>query len=561
MNRYKSLMKTMCVIVLIASMLFTQNIMAYTESSEYDTADICVTGHLKHADNKILEVWFDEEVFLKSNTLEQDWIIYSIDSGDFKDAWEEAKLEKIADNIIQIKFDEPLKGEELDILIAPWVISTNPNVFGDRLSDKNPIVINNIRLTNEDMKEKVQLPSIKLDDKFISVKEMDGKTITAEEYTELILEKEGIFEEIYYTTDGSTPTMNSSVYTGPKYITKSCTIKLASIIYGGYSTEVVTLNYEILPPSIDYTPHKYIIDKEKYDDNKILELENEIRTLMYNSESEDIIIDDILKFQLQCLMCYTTMDYNKQGDKISLKWYEDIPREHAELICNTPHLASLFDLDCDNLSQKVEFTRVDNPKFKDVPDSHWAAKSIKEASQLGLVKGMPDGTFRPSDNLTYIDTSVFLDRIYLLRGLNNMQIGRDEVEVYIKQHNIDEKHWAFYHIASIVSKLDPDTSAYMIQREDKPITRGILAQIIYESTQNRIWLDEEVGPYVDIENSMYGNALKYCVKAGILKGVDETHMAPDKEVTRAELMTVLIRLRNNISSIELNKDYNTRILK
>jgi len=38
--------------------------------------------------------------------------------------------------------------------------------------------------------------------------------------------------------------------------------------------------------------------------------------------------------------------------------------------------------------------------FSDVAAKHWAAKFVAEAAALGVVKGYPDGTFRPSANIT-----------------------------------------------------------------------------------------------------------------------------------------------------------------
>jgi len=38
--------------------------------------------------------------------------------------------------------------------------------------------------------------------------------------------------------------------------------------------------------------------------------------------------------------------------------------------------------------------------FKDVPNRHWAAPYVAMAAELGVVKGYPDGSFRPKANIT-----------------------------------------------------------------------------------------------------------------------------------------------------------------
>ncbi|WP_083258487.1 S-layer homology domain-containing protein [Cellulosilyticum sp. I15G10I2] len=52
--------------------------------------------------------------------------------------------------------------------------------------------------------------------------------------------------------------------------------------------------------------------------------------------------------------------------------------------------------------------------------------------------------------------------------------------------------------------------------------------------------------FIDIENSTYKEAIKYCTRVGLISGMDSTHMAPSKALTRAELMSILIRLNDNL---------------
>lgn len=71
-----------------------------------------------------------------------------------------------------------------------------------------------------------------------------------------------------------------------------------------------------------------------------------------------------------------------------------------------------------HISQIVEVCR---PKYKEevkpvIPDddysTHWAAKDIDLAIERGLMKGYPDGTFKPDKPINRAELAVVLNRIY-----------------------------------------------------------------------------------------------------------------------------------------------------
>ena len=50
-------------------------------------------------------------------------------------------------------------------------------------------------------------------------------------------------------------------------------------------------------------------------------------------------------------------------------------------------------------------------KFRDVPDSHWAAKAVYKLVKLGVTQGYPDGTFRGTKYMTRFETAGFLAKL------------------------------------------------------------------------------------------------------------------------------------------------------
>lgn len=50
-------------------------------------------------------------------------------------------------------------------------------------------------------------------------------------------------------------------------------------------------------------------------------------------------------------------------------------------------------------------------KFKDVAETHWAAKAIDELSEKGIINGYEDGTFKPDAPITRAEVATIISRI------------------------------------------------------------------------------------------------------------------------------------------------------
>lgn len=85
---------------------------------------------------------------------------------------------------------------------------------------------------------------------------------------------------------------------------------------------------------------------------------------------------------------------------------------------------------CKSMNEAKEFT--------DVSEKHWAADSIKRISQIGIMTGMGDGTFRPEQKLT---------RAQAVKVLNHLfERGPIQMTIENKFKDITPEHWAFYEI-------------------------------------------------------------------------------------------------------------------
>lgn len=183
-------------------------------------------------------------------------------------------------------------------------------------------------------------------------------------------------------------------------------------------------------------------------------------------------------------------------------------------------------------------------KFSDVDENHWAYWNIKKAWELGLVSGYEDGKFLPNKALKAEDTMVFLDRIMYHHDLSYLWMDREQVEDRLRDRDRDQDRdkWYYENMVSISSKLSDETLDTLLLLGEKPVTRELLAQMLYEITEGALPQIKDIPSYKDIQNSPYKKALEYVAKVGLMGGTSSTEMSPLKPVTRGELMTILIRI-------------------
>lgn len=201
-------------------------------------------------------------------------------------------------------------------------------------------------------------------------------------------------------------------------------------------------------------------------------------------------------------------------------------------------LSLLEDVGIDLDWQVVELKRVAGVSFKDLGRNHWAYSNITELAKKGIVAGYPDGTFRPSKSLAVEDTFTFLDRVLLLNDQTEVQQSRSTVEKYMT----NKRGWAFRSMASIGSKLEEKTLHEVGRMEETYLSRGQLAQVLFEVTDGNLKKVKPLVAFTDTRYSEYADGINYCIRTGLLEGTTATTMEPNKAVTRAEMMTILMRL-------------------
>jgi hypothetical protein len=93
---------------------------------------------------------------------------------------------------------------------------------------------------------------------------------------------------------------------------------------------------------------------------------------------------------------------DKNGNLTMHKWF-------AATACPGAYLESKFPYIANEVNKRLEKENV-NMKFKDVPETHWAYEAIEELSEMGIINGYEDGTFKPDEAVTRAELATMLDR-------------------------------------------------------------------------------------------------------------------------------------------------------
>ncbi len=102
-------------------------------------------------------------------------------------------------------------------------------------------------------------------------------------------------------------------------------------------------------------------------------------------------------------------------------------------------------------------TADEDASFTDVSKSFWASKEIAKAEKLGWIKGDGDGKFRPNDNIKRYEVMIMVNRV-LERAVDKEGICED----VIKWSDNPEGKWYYYDVQEA-------TNSHEFARTDRPV--------------------------------------------------------------------------------------------
>ncbi|UVI28677.1 S-layer homology domain-containing protein [Paenibacillus spongiae] len=184
--------------------------------------------------------------------------------------------------------------------------------------------------------------------------------------------------------------------------------------------------------------------------------------------------------------------------------------------------------------------------FKDEKELKWALEHVIRLASKGVFNGYDDGTFKPHQKITRIETIVSAVR---LMGFKEQAESAEEMATKLNFKDADQLKrkypWAVGYVAVALEK-DLFSETDSVLQAEKPATRLYAATLLVKA----LGLEAEAKAKMNTELSFKdadkipAGAVGYVAVAlekGIITGYSDKTFRPNQPVTRAELAAILDR--------------------
>lgn len=168
--------------------------------------------------------------------------------------------------------------------------------------------------------------------------------------------------------------------------------------------------------------------------------------------------------------------------------------------------------------------------FVDVPETHPSALEIQYLAETGIIKGYPDQTFKPSNNVTNSQVALMISRALKLKVDNRPDPGFRDLTKVDKD--------TYKAIAAVVDEgIFPKGETF---RPNEPITRGEMAQVLVNAFSLKGKSNQE---FKDVsKNHKYYRAIQALAANDITTGYEDGTFRPSQPLTRAHFSTFMSRI-------------------
>ncbi len=382
--------------------------------------------------------------------------------------------------------------------------------------------------------------------------------------------------KIYYTTNGDEPTSNSKEYVNPISISKSTTIK-AITIKNHIKSEISTFSYKISSGNtggggggggggstskkvtvVEVSEEKIKEIKESKKTTVVIEVESK------SEEDKDFSVElpsDVLKLAKDNNKTIKIKSKNvainiepglleikdeKATIKLTVKALKDSKSDLDKKDKYADGVSEVFDFELDVNDTKI--SKFEKPVQITVT---FDRSKVKDVNKLGVYYFN-----EKADNWEYVGGSVNEDGAITFE---TEHFSKYTVMEYNKSFSDINNHWAKYDIEVMASKHIANGIDDKNFAPNKNITRAEFASLLTRALN--LPSANTKDSFTDIDNAWYSDAVKRAYSAKIINGIDDTNFAPNKNITREQMASMLMRAYSYASGKNLNDLYTTTEVK
>ncbi|MBP1965761.1 S8 family peptidase [Paenibacillus aceris] len=166
-------------------------------------------------------------------------------------------------------------------------------------------------------------------------------------------------------------------------------------------------------------------------------------------------------------------------------------------------------------------------------EGHWAQDAISKLTEQGVISGYGNYRFAPNQSITRAEAATVLTRALKLSKRKELKFS-----------DMDASHWAYDYVAKalqadIVSGYPNGTFG-----PDRTLTRMEMTQMLARS-MNMTGKKRGNSPFKDVDESYWGvGILKQMWADGWVSGYSDGTFHPDEQATRAEFVSMLVKVMN-----------------
>ncbi|WP_127495079.1 Ig-like domain-containing protein [Paenibacillus glycanilyticus] len=165
--------------------------------------------------------------------------------------------------------------------------------------------------------------------------------------------------------------------------------------------------------------------------------------------------------------------------------------------------------------------------FTDVTPATWSSEAIQKATSMGIIDGYEDNSFRPDASITRAEFATIVAKAFNLVSSSSTTFP-DAMN-----------HWGSKAIEALVGQGVLTGYGDGTFKPDKEITRAEIVTVLSRLTDFK---PVEKSTFTDIDNNWASTQIKVFAEQGIVKGISTTEFAPNDSASRAEAVSMLIRL-------------------